>query len=240
VGSRVVPSGTSLGDIASETGRQPTAAEVAKVKREESHRQRAGVAGYDLVFTPVKSVSVLWALHPNEQVRTEVKAAHDAAVAAVVAMLEEHAAFTRAGAGGAAQIETTGLVATAFDHYDSRSGDPDLHTHLAVANKVQGSDGKWRSLDGTALYAVGVAASETYNAAVEAELVARLGISFGDRPGPVRNGRPVREITGIDPAVLTHFSARGSMIEARGREATRSIARNHEHTLLGAFTKRPN
>ena len=69
-----------LGDIASETGREPTAREVAKVKREESHRQRAGVAGYDLVFTPVKSVSVLWALHPDEQVRSEVKAAHDAAV----------------------------------------------------------------------------------------------------------------------------------------------------------------
>ena len=34
--------------------------------------------------------------------------------------------------------------------------------------------------------------------------------------------------------------ALGSFIDARGREATRSIARAHEHTLLGAFTKRPN
>ncbi|MEV3934379.1 MobF family relaxase [Glycomyces sp. NPDC049804] len=207
-----------LGDIESETGRQPTPAEIAKVKREESHRQRAGVAGYDLVFTPVKSVSVLWALHTDERVRSEVKAAHDAAVTAVVAMLEEHAAFTRAGAGGAAQIETTGLVATAFDHYDSRSGDPDLHTHLAVANKVQGADGKWRSLDGSALYAIGVAASETYNSTVEAELTARLGVSFTERPGPARGGRPVREIEGIDPAVLKHFSARRSVIESRYAE----------------------
>ncbi len=31
-----------------------------------------------------------------------------------------------------------------------------------------------------------------------------------------------------------------AVIDARGREATRSIARNHEHQLLGAFTKRPN
>ncbi|MEU5156075.1 MobF family relaxase [Glycomyces sp. NPDC021274] len=204
-----------LGDIASETGRQPTAAEVAKVKREESHRQRAGVAGYDLVFTPVKSVSVLWALHPDERVRMEVKAAHDAAAGRAVALLEEHAAFTRSGAGGAAQIETHGLVATAFDHHDSRSGDPDLHTHLAVANKIQGRDGKWRSLDGTALFAVGVAASETYNAAIEAELTQRLGIAFTDRPGPAKSNRPVREINGIDPAVLKHFSARRTAIEAR-------------------------
>jgi hypothetical protein len=34
--------------------------------------------------------------------------------------------------------------------------------------------------------------------------------------------------------------ALGSVIEARGREATRRIARSHEHQLLGAFTKRPN
>jgi hypothetical protein len=34
--------------------------------------------------------------------------------------------------------------------------------------------------------------------------------------------------------------ALGSVIEARGREATRSAAHSHEHKLLGAFTKRPN
>ncbi|SDD87626.1 MobF family relaxase [Glycomyces harbinensis] len=216
-----------LGDIESETGREPTGAEVAKVKREESHRQRAGVAGYDLVFTPVKSVSVLWSLHPDEQVRTEVKAAHDAAVTAVVALLEEHAAFTRAGVGGVAQIETIGLVATAFDHYDSRSGDPDLHTHLAVANKVQGTDGKWRSLDGSALYAIGVAASETYNSTIEAELTTRLGVTFTERPGPARNGRPVREIDGIDSAVLKHFSARRSIIETRYAELRADFRTRH-------------
>jgi conjugative relaxase-like TrwC/TraI family protein len=207
--------GKRLVDIASETGREAAPAEITKVKREEAARQRAGVAGYDLVFTPVKSVSVLWALHPDEAVRSEVKAAHDAAVDQAIKLLEAHAAFTRSGAGGAAQIETNGLVATAFDHHDSRSSDPDLHTHLAVANKVQGRDGKWRALDGTALYAVGVAASETYNATIEAELTERLGVTFTDRPGPAKSNRPIREIEGIDPAVLKHFSARRAAIEAR-------------------------
>jgi conjugative relaxase-like TrwC/TraI family protein len=217
-----------LRDIASETGREPTPAEVAKVKREEATRQRAGVAGYDLVFTPVKSVSVLWALHPDEAVRNEVKAAHDAAVRQAVAMLEEHAAFTRSGTGGAAQLETNGLVATAFDHHDSRSGDPDLHTHFVVANKIQGRDGKWRSIDGTALYAVGVAASETYNAAIEAELTQRLGVSFVDRPGPAKSNRPVREIEGVDPALLKHFSARRTSIEARYSALRSEFRARHE------------
>lgn len=207
-----------LGTIASETGRAATAAETATVKREEASRQRTSVAGYDLVFSPVKSVSILFGLHPDERVRAEVKAAHDAAVSSVIDMLEQHAAFTRSGVGGVAQIETTGLIAAAFDHFDSRAGDPDLHTHLAVVNKVQGRDGKWRSLDGSALYALGVAASETYNSAVEAEMTARLGVAFADRPGPARNGRPVREIVGIDPNVVKHFSARRSDIETRYAE----------------------
>ena len=38
---------------------------------------------------------------------------------------------------GVRQVDVPGLVATAFTHRDSRAGDPDLHTHVAVANKVQ-------------------------------------------------------------------------------------------------------
>ena len=46
-------------------------------------------------------------------------------------MLEEHAAFTRTGKGGIAQIATNGLTMAAFEHWDSRAGDPNLHTHVA-------------------------------------------------------------------------------------------------------------
>lgn len=34
--------------------------------------------------------------------------------------------------------------------------------------------------------------------------------------------------------------ALSSVIEARGREATRQTGHRYEHQLLGAFTKRPN
>jgi hypothetical protein len=39
--------------------------------------------------------------------------------------------------------------------------DPDLHTHVAVANKVQTLDGRWLSIDGRVLFKANVAASET-------------------------------------------------------------------------------
>jgi conjugative relaxase-like TrwC/TraI family protein len=53
-----------------------------------------------------------------------------------------------------------GLVAAAFTHRDSRAGDPDLHTHVAVANKVQTLDGRWLSIDGRVLFKANVAASD--------------------------------------------------------------------------------
>src|SRR5262249_19716490 len=137
--------------IEEETLRPVTDAEQKQIRRQEAHRQRAAVAGYDVVFAPVKSAALLWALDPREHVRRAVREAHEHAKDSALAMLEAHAAFTRTGTGGIAQIDTHGLIAAAFDHYDSRDGDPNLHTHVAIANKVQGVDGRWRALDARAL-----------------------------------------------------------------------------------------
>ena len=77
-------------------------------------------------------------------------------------------------------------MAAAFTHRDSRAGDPDLHTHVAVANKVQTLDGRWLSIDGRVLFKATVAASETYNTALEHHLRDRLGVRFAERPTPIR------------------------------------------------------
>ena len=114
-----------LAIITQETGREPTEAEVKKVHREEARRQRAAVAGFDAVFAPVKSAVLLWALDERPWVRDAVRQAHEDAKNAALQLLEEHAAFTRTGTGGIAQIRTKGLIAAAFDHYDSRDGDPE-------------------------------------------------------------------------------------------------------------------
>jgi conjugative relaxase-like TrwC/TraI family protein len=81
------------------------------------------VAGYALSFSPPKSVSILWGLGDPE-VSPAVREAHDAAVEAALDFLEEHAAFTRRGQGGAVQADTDGYVAAAFVHRTSRAGDP--------------------------------------------------------------------------------------------------------------------
>jgi hypothetical protein len=82
------------------------------------------------------------------------------------------------------------LVAAAFTHRDSRAGDPDLHTHVAVANKVQTLAGRWLSIDGRVLHSAKVAASETYNTSLEYHLTASLGVPRSTQPTPPTSQRP--------------------------------------------------
>jgi conjugative relaxase-like TrwC/TraI family protein len=218
-----------LAVITEETGRDPTQAEVKKIHREEARRQRAAVAGFDAVFAPVKSAVLLWALDERPWVREAVRKAHEDAKNAALELLETYAAYTRTGTGGLAQIETNGLIAAAFDHYDSRAGDPNLHTHVAISTKVQGVDGKWRSLDARALYRITVAASECYNTAFETALTARLGVTFTPRPDTTGGREPVREISGVPFGMIGHFSSRRASIETRYAQLVRTYRREHGH-----------
>src|ERR1700741_98073 len=174
-----------------------------------SRAATTAVAGYDLTFTPVKSVSALWAIAPTPTA-CAIEECHPHAVAETLEFLEEHAAFSRMGTHGVAQVNTTGLIAAAFDHRDSRAGDPNLHTHLVISNKVQvvGPHGgpSWLALEGTPLHHAAVAASELYNTRIEALLTAQLGVRFAEtaaKPGK----RPVREIAGIPPELIEQYSS---------------------------------
>jgi conjugative relaxase-like TrwC/TraI family protein len=203
-----------LAAIWEETGREPTEAEEKKVKREEARRPRRAVAGFDLVFTPVASVSRLWGLDPRLWVREAIEQAHFAARNAALRLLEEHAAHSRTGSSGQAQIETRGLIAAVFEHADNRLGEPNLHSHVAISSKVLGLDGKWRALDARGLYRITVAASELYNTRLEQELHTRLGLRFEARPDTLGKREPVREIKGFPSEVLAHFTRRRAGIGA--------------------------
>jgi len=227
--------------IRTEVAREMFAAEFGRAPADEreltgfiargSRQATTAVAGYDLTFSPVKSVSALWATAPRE-ITAQVEAAHHAAVADAVGWLENHAAFTRLGAGGVRQVDTGGLIGAVFTHRDSRAGDPDLHTHVAISNKVQtlgqdGQPGRWLALDGRVLHKAAVAASERYNTRLEAQLVARLGVRFADRADGESGKRVVREIVGVEDALNTAWSSRRASIEVRRAELVTAFHARH-------------
>src|SRR5829696_5656659 len=204
--------------FAAEHGRAPIdAAELAGQIAKSSRPRAQTVAGFDLTFSPVKSVSTLWAV-AEPAVAAAIERAHRAAVHDALTFIEQHALFTRTGPQGIRQVNVRGLVATAFTHRDSRAGDPDLHTHVAVANKLQTLDGRWLSIDGRVLFKANVAASETYNTALEQHLRAALGVRFAERPGTDPAKRPIREIVGIDPRLNKRWSTRRAHIHTRRGE----------------------
>ena len=210
--------------FAEQHGREPgTRQELDGFLRQVSRPQSTAVAGYDLTFSPVKSVSALWAVAPPD-IAHAIEEAHLAAVATTLEWLGGRVAYTRVGAGGAAQVDSDGLTCAVFTHRDSRAGDPDLHTHVAVSNKVRvaGSQDRWLALDGRMVHRYTVAGSELYNTILEAEVTARIGGRFAERPG-VPGKRPVRELVGVNPELNARWSARREAITA------------HRQTLVAAF-----
>jgi hypothetical protein len=118
-------------------------------------------------------------------------------------------------------------VVVGFDHRTSRAGDPLPHTHMIIANRVQGPDGRWTTLDGRDLYAHRRAADALYRAAYQRSLTRSLGIAWGEAD---RWGN--RSISGMPAEVVRAFSKRSEQIsdrlaelEERGRQRTPALVR---------------
>ena len=188
------------------------------------------VPGIDATFCAPKSVSLLYSLGDPET-SNEVRNAHDAAVSGSLRVLESVAARARRGKAGADQIEADGFVAAAFRHRTSRAGDPQLHTHVVIANVVHApSDGRWSALDARPLYGWAKTAGYLYESQLRTELTRRLGVEWGT----VHNG--IADLAGIPSPVLRVFSRRRQEIEAHLAKAGESGARAAQ---VAAYATRP-
>jgi conjugative relaxase-like TrwC/TraI family protein len=196
-------------------GRHPTTGELLG----RSHGRNA-VPAFDVVLRPTKSVSVLYGLGDAAAGRA-VLAAHHAGVAEATAYLDDHLG-TRRGHGGHEHVSGQGLLAVGFDHRTSREGDPLVHTHLVVANRIQGPDGRWTALDGRDLYRHRLAADAIYRATYQRELVRTLGVEW-----TAADAYGNRELQGMPEELVRGFSKRNDQIDAEldrlvmdGRERT--------------------
>jgi conjugative relaxase-like TrwC/TraI family protein len=165
-------------------------------------------AGFDAQWAPPKSVSVVWAVG-DERFSGEVEAAVDSAVGAGLRYLQDHATFTRVGAGGAARIRAAGLIGATYRHDTSRAADPQYHVHVVIPNLTY-ADGRWLRLDGHALYVHRLAADRVFQAQLRAELTERLGVGW--TPGRTEG---TYEVAGVSRAVIDEMSQRRAQILER-------------------------
>lgn len=185
-------------------------------------RALCGVRGCrDSIFSVPKSASVLFGIGPH-RVQRAVLDAQAAAVQSAMRYLEQHACRTRRGAGGYEIVPADGFVGAAFRHRTSRAGDPQVHTHVLIANATRIQDGTWASLDGRAIYAEARTAGFVHEAVFRTELSQRLGVSGTE----AHNG--IAEIDGVPRAVIEAFSRRRAEIDAQvdawGRDTAEGAA----------------
>jgi len=175
---------------------------------------KGAVPGFDLTFSAPKSVSLLWGLG-GPVASLEVQAAHREAIAAALHYMQRQACWTRRGAGGSEFVKGNGYFAAAYRHRSSRNGDPQLHTHVLLANATQGPDGRWTRLYHPAIYDHATTASYIYEAHLRHELTRRLGVQWQE----TRKG--IAEIAGFADDHLRAFSTRrAEILEAAGPDAS--------------------
>jgi conjugative relaxase-like TrwC/TraI family protein len=166
------------------------------------------VRGFDVTASAPKSVSVLFALGDLET-RHQVLAAHDDAVGALATWIERHA-HTRYRIGGeVAVVDAQGIVAAAFRQHTSRALDPQLHTHLVIANRVKSPDGRWLALDARLIKHDQQSLSAIYHACLRSELTRRLGVCWHDPE------HGIAEIRDVPDEVIVEFSARTADVRRR-------------------------
>lgn len=195
---------------------------------DSTKQTKRDLSGFDLTFTVPKDVSILWALG-DANLQRSIAEAHHAALDAAVTYMEGNIAQTRAGHGGAVAVPIKGLVAGGWDHWDNREGEPHLHTHLLLANRVQrASDGKWVTLDSRALFNNAVHVSELHQNLLMDELTRRLGIEWEERTrGTTRAVVP--DIKGMPASLRAEFSSRDAQVRAREDAAVQTYIERYGH-----------
>jgi conjugative relaxase-like TrwC/TraI family protein len=168
------------------------------------------VQAFDHCFSSPKSLSLL-AAGGSPQTRRLLAEGRAEALTVAISYLERHGLGVRRDHNGTDRYQAAGgLVAVAFEHRMSRSGDPNSHTHVLVQNAAQGPDGRWTALDSDRLYAQLMAADHLYLAAERAALTQRLGVRWG----PVDERSGAAEIQGLDDRTLIErFSKRSEQID---------------------------
>jgi conjugative relaxase-like TrwC/TraI family protein len=193
----------------------------------EHTQLKTAVAGYEAIFAPPKSVSVAWAL-ADPVTRERIANLHRQAVKDSIRQMETGAAFTRQGNYGEAQVDVVGITAAMFEHWDSRAGDPHLHTHVPISAKVKRvTDGKWTALDGRTMFAAVVTMSEFYNSRLR-DLFRDEGATWVQRPSEgIDLKRPVWELSGVPNELVLRFSQRAQQVEVARANGIVAFRREH-------------
>jgi len=184
------------------------------------------VAGFDLTFSPSKSVSVVWAV-ADEGTKAVIYECHRRAVEFVIGWAETEVFCTRSGTNGIVEEDVTGEVAAAFTHWTSPADDPQLHDHVVIWNRARSvSDGKWRTLDSRSIFKATTTLAELHQGVLSDLLTEALGVGW-QALGRRHSTKARYEIDGVPEALMAQFSKRVGQIAEHTEHLRAAFAAAH-------------
>lgn len=106
-------------------------------------------AGIEITLSAPKSVSIMAEVFKDNRVRD----AHTMALNSVMEYIQNNLVYTRSSKDGKMQLEKVdNLLAIKFTHHTSRNHDPQLHTHILLANIIIDKHGKVKTAEHTSIF----------------------------------------------------------------------------------------
>ena len=178
---------------------------IEKGKKDEKEPE-LHVPGFDLTFSPPKSVTALWAVSDDPTRKIIEQCFHDAATEQIE-WIQSELDLGRRGKAGCESINS-GLVVARFTHTTARNaGDPQFHEHAVFLNLCLGEDGEWGKLDSRLLFTWTRTLGPLYRNSVLNLLSERLGVEgcFGTENGKRKDWF---ELKGVPETLLSRWSSR--------------------------------
>jgi hypothetical protein len=229
---------------------EATAERRAQLMIEAKSQVRAPVQYFDATFSVSKSITLLHASAMAnaaraasdgdaeavaywEQAAADVWACIQAGNRAGLEYLQREAGYTRSGyhgrlAGGVAAgrwEDAHGFVVGSFAQHTSRDGDPQLHIHNLILNRVMRErDGAYRTLDSRGLHEHRGAAAAVATTVMESALSREFGTGWTGRADG--HGREVR---GVSQELMEEFSSRRQSISELTVRLAAEFEAQHGH-----------
>ena len=213
------------------SNKHPKTKERLTVRNVENRR-----SGFDLTFSCVKSVSVLYGLTKDQKILDAHRFAYKKAMLEV-----ERDIQTQANTKNKRVYQTTGnLIYAAFDHFTSRPNelehdgesifisDPQLHTHCYVPNVTWNAEKqRYQAVEIGNVHRLATYYESVYHAHLSKELT-KLGFA-------IERNENRYEIAGVSRSIIERFSNRTLTIEKAAKE--KGITDPKAKANLGVLTR---
>lgn len=189
--------------------------------------ERVHRPGLDLTFSAPKAVSIAALVFGDERVTK----AHEDAVKTSIGFIERSLVQTRLYDDGELKVETGGkLIGGMFRHDTSRSLDPQLHSHVVLANMVLNSKDRFTAIHNTKIFENSKLVSEIYRN--------ELAISLGELGYTVERDGPNQLISlaEVPKSLEEAFSTRSAQIKEFMQE--KGLAKNAKMAALATLATR--